>query len=322
MATLRIPAENKLLLEADFIARFLEDYGIYFEQWPVAGRIGEGASAAQILEAYEPEIATLKKRGGYITADVIDVTPDTPNLQAMLDRFNKEHTHAEDEVRFIVEGRGLFHVRPQNGPVFAIEVAAGDLINVMEQVARDAGAISFSQWCPYPWRSAEAVAWVLPTLHEWMDANAKKTGLKALQGLIWAHGYEDGTLKAPLFPDVQPALREWGQQGHTVSIYSSGSIAAQKLFFSHTTQGDITSLLGGYFDTTSGHKQDVESYRTIRLSLRSGEGTPLFFSDVPAELDAAREAGWATALVVRPGNAPVTGTSHPVIHSFSECISG
>ena len=130
MATLRIPAEDKLLLEADSIALFLKDYGIFFEQWPVAGRIGDGASATGILEAYEPEIAELKERGGYITADVIDVTADTPNLQAMLDRFNKEHTHAEDEVRFIVEGRGLFHIHPPNGPVFAIEVAAGDLINV------------------------------------------------------------------------------------------------------------------------------------------------------------------------------------------------
>ena len=130
MASLRIPAEGKQLLEADSIALFLKDYGIYFEQWPVAGRIGEGASATDILEAYEPEIATLHARGGYITADVIDVTADTPNLQTMLDRFNKELTHAEDEVRFIVDGRGLFHIHPQNGPVFAIEVAAGDLINV------------------------------------------------------------------------------------------------------------------------------------------------------------------------------------------------
>ncbi|MCX8510466.1 MAG: hypothetical protein ORN83_01810, partial [Chthoniobacteraceae bacterium] len=73
-------------------------------------------------------------------------------------------------------------------------------------------------------------------------------------------------------------------------------------------------------DTTSGHKQEVESYRTIRLSLPSGEGTQLFFSDVPAELDAAREAGWATALVIRPGNVPVTNATHPVIHSFAECV--
>ena len=65
-----------------------------------------------------------------MTADVIDVFPDTPNLDAMLNKFNSEHWHDEDEVRFIVEGRGLFHIHPQDGPVFAIEVEAGDLIRV------------------------------------------------------------------------------------------------------------------------------------------------------------------------------------------------
>ncbi|MEI6873164.1 MAG: acireductone synthase, partial [Verrucomicrobiota bacterium] len=170
--------------------------------------------------------------------------------------------------------------------------------------------------------SREAVLWVLPILHQWMDANSKKTGLKALQGLIWAHGYKDSSLRAPLFPDVQPALTEWIQRGLAISIYSSGSIAAQKLFFSHTTQGDLTPLLTSYFDTTSGHKQEVESYRTIRLSLPDSEARPLFFSDVPAELDAAREAGWATTLVIRPGNALVSDATHPAIHSFAECVLG
>jgi len=196
-----------------------------------------------------------------------------------------------------------------------------DVQECMEQVARDAGASCFSEWCPHPWHSRDAVAWVLPILHEWMNANAKKTGLKALQGLIWAHGYKDGTLTAPLFPDVQPALTAWIRHGLAISIYSSGSIAAQKLFFSHTTQGDLTPLLASYFDTTSGHKQEVQSYRRIRLSFPNAEGrAPLFFSDVPAELDAAREAGWATALVIRPGNAPVTHPTHPVIHSLTECV--
>jgi enolase-phosphatase E1 len=190
----------------------------------------------------------------------------------------------------------------------------------MEQAARDAGASSLAEWCPYPWHSREAVAWAVPILHEWMDANAKKTGLKALQGLIWAHGYNDGTLTAPLFSDVPPALAAWIRQGVGVSIYSSGSIAAQKLFFSHTTQGDLTPLLTGYFDTTSGHKQEVASYQNIRLSLSRGVGAPVFFSDVPAELDAARGAGWRTVLVMRPGNAPVTHSMHPVIRSFAECV--
>ncbi len=200
--------------------------------------------------------------------------------------------------------------------------SSGPVQECMEQVARDAGAPSFDEWCPHSWHSRDAVIWVLPILHQWMDANSKKTGLKALQGLIWAHGYKDSALRAPLFPDVQPALTEWIQRGLAISVYSSGSINAQKLFFSHTTQGDLTPLLTGYFDTTSGHKQDVASYRTIRLSLTDNGERPLFFSDVPAELDAAREAGWATTLVIRPGNAPVTEPTHPVIHSFAECVFG
>ena len=83
-----------------------------------------------ILAAYAPEIDELKRRGGFVTADVVDVYPDTPNLDAMLAMFAKEHTHTEDEVRFILKGAGLFHIHPENGPVFAIQVEAGDLINV------------------------------------------------------------------------------------------------------------------------------------------------------------------------------------------------
>jgi 1,2-dihydroxy-3-keto-5-methylthiopentene dioxygenase len=130
MATLRIPSEDRLLLEPESIQEYLAPHGIFYERWPSGSRIGAGASAQEILSAYAPELEALKQRGGYITADVVDVTSDTPNLQALLDRFNREHTHAEDEVRFIVEGRGLFHVHPEQGPVFAIEVETGDLINV------------------------------------------------------------------------------------------------------------------------------------------------------------------------------------------------
>ena len=88
------------------------------------------ASAETVLAAYAPEIDALKARGGYVTADVIDVKPDTPNLDVMLAKFNREHWHDEDEVRFIIEGRGLFHVHLPERPVFAIEVEAGDLIRV------------------------------------------------------------------------------------------------------------------------------------------------------------------------------------------------
>jgi 1,2-dihydroxy-3-keto-5-methylthiopentene dioxygenase len=130
MATIRIPDRNQTLPTRESVRSFLAPYGIQYDQWPVAGRIGDHATSEEILRAYDPEIQALKARGGYITADVIDVTPDVPNLQAMLDRFNKEHTHAEDEVRFIVKGRGIFFIHPEKKAVFSIEVEEGDLINV------------------------------------------------------------------------------------------------------------------------------------------------------------------------------------------------
>ncbi len=130
MALLRIPEQDRLLSEPQSIRDYLAPHGIYYEKWEVEGRIGANASSEEILAAYAPEVDALKQRGGYITADVIDVTSDVPGLQAMLDRFNKEHTHAEDEVRFIVRGSGIFHIHVEGAPVFAIEVTAGDLINV------------------------------------------------------------------------------------------------------------------------------------------------------------------------------------------------
>jgi len=131
MAILRIPSENRTLVEADAIRSFLLEQGITYERWAVAGRIDRDASQEEILAAYGSEVASLMEQGGYITADVVDVTPDLPGLQEMLDRFNKEHRHAEDEVRFIVKGGGIFYIHAEeDAPVFSIEVREGDLINV------------------------------------------------------------------------------------------------------------------------------------------------------------------------------------------------
>ena len=130
MARINIPELEKRIQEPLEIAEFLAQFDIQYENWPVRGRIGEDASDEDILEAYEPEIERLKKRGGYVTADVINVNPETPELEDMLNLFNKEHRHTDDEVRFIVEGRGIFHIHPDPHPVFAIQVESGDLINV------------------------------------------------------------------------------------------------------------------------------------------------------------------------------------------------
>jgi 1,2-dihydroxy-3-keto-5-methylthiopentene dioxygenase len=130
MAIVRIPEENRTLRGDEAVGRYLSERGIEFERWTPHLDVPNEATADQVLAAYGDKIGQLKARGGYVTADVIDVKADTPGLDAMLARFNSEHWHDEDEVRLIVEGRGLFHIHPADGPVFAIEVEPGDLIRV------------------------------------------------------------------------------------------------------------------------------------------------------------------------------------------------
>jgi 1,2-dihydroxy-3-keto-5-methylthiopentene dioxygenase len=130
MARIRIQDENREISDSQDICEFLKPFGIWYESWDVEGRIGAEATNEEILAAYAPEIERLSKAGGFVTADVINVSPVTPNLDAMLAKFAKEHTHTEDEVRFTVRGSGVFHIHPKNGPVFAIQVESGDLLNV------------------------------------------------------------------------------------------------------------------------------------------------------------------------------------------------
>lgn len=127
---MRIPDEKRSLTEPAEIAGYLATMGIDYERWEATVPIAQSAPAEEILSAYAPQIERLKAQGGYVTADVIDVNPQTPGLDAMLARFNTEHWHDEDEIRYIIAGRGVFHIHPQQGPVVAIEVEAGDLIRV------------------------------------------------------------------------------------------------------------------------------------------------------------------------------------------------
>ena len=122
--------ESRQLTAADAVRAYLAPHGIQYERWPLEDRVNPDADQDAILAAYAPELDRLKAAGGYVTADVINVTPQTPGLEAMLQKFTSEHTHTEDEVRFILKGRGLFHIHPKSGPVFAIQVEAGDLISV------------------------------------------------------------------------------------------------------------------------------------------------------------------------------------------------
>lgn len=130
MARLTIPDENVTLTDGDAIATHLATCGVDYEQWMPEHVVTADAPADEILKAYAREIAELNRRGGYVTADVIEVGPKTPGLEEMLAKFNREHWHDEDEVRFVIDGHGLFHIHPQEKPVVAIEVEPGDLIRV------------------------------------------------------------------------------------------------------------------------------------------------------------------------------------------------
>jgi 1,2-dihydroxy-3-keto-5-methylthiopentene dioxygenase len=130
MAVLQIPEEQRTIREPRQAAEYLAGIGIDYERWEPAHPVAPDAPPQEILDAYAQEIERLKRQGGYVTADVIDVSPGTPNLQVLLDKFNKEHWHDEDEVRFVIEGRGVFHIHPEGRPVVAIQVGPGDLIRV------------------------------------------------------------------------------------------------------------------------------------------------------------------------------------------------
>jgi 1,2-dihydroxy-3-keto-5-methylthiopentene dioxygenase len=130
MAIVTIPDENRTLSDTEEVTDYLSSLGIDYERWNPSHPVPADAPPEQVLAAYAEEVEKMKARGGYVAADVIDVNPETPGLDAMLAKFNREHWHDEDEVRFIIHGRGLFHIRPREGSVIAIEVEAGDLIRV------------------------------------------------------------------------------------------------------------------------------------------------------------------------------------------------
>jgi 1,2-dihydroxy-3-keto-5-methylthiopentene dioxygenase len=127
---LRVPEEDRTLRDPAAIKQYLDERGIEYERWTPQPPVADGVAADVLMAAWAPKIDELKAKGGYVTADIIDVKPETPNLDTMLKKFSSEHWHDEDEVRLIVEGNGLFHIHPPGQPVFAIEVEAGDLIRV------------------------------------------------------------------------------------------------------------------------------------------------------------------------------------------------
>jgi enolase-phosphatase E1 len=157
----------------------------------------------------------------------------------------------------------------------------------------------------------------LDALLGWMDADAKVTPLKELQGLIWREGYAAGTLHADMYADVPGRLRGWQAAGVRLAVYSSGSVEAQKQLFAHTPDGDLTGLFDGFFDTRVGAKRAADSYRAIADALSLPGAAILFLSDVEAELDAAAEAGLLTCQLVRAEDGTVASARHVTAADFA-----
>lgn len=195
----------------------------------------------------------------------------------------------------------------------------------VQLMARDAGFSCAEEWFDSI-ADKEAVAVVMTEVIRLMDGDIKATGLKELQGLIWAEGYANGALRSEVFDDVPVALQRWIEAAVDVRIYSSGSIGAQKVFFKNTRHGDLTRYLSGYYDTTTGPKRQPHSYELIAEDFELPPAHIIFFSDVVEELDAAAQAGMRTILVVRKGNAVLQCDTHSLIHSFqeleSQCVTG
>lgn len=166
---------------------------------------------------------------------------------------------------------------------------------------------------------------IVEALQGWIDQDRKHTALKALQGMIWDAGYRNGDYTAHLYPEVAVVLRGWHAAGLPLYVYSSGSVAAQKLFFGYSDAGDLDGLFSGNFDTEIGGKREAGSYARIAAAIGIAPHDILFLSDIVEELDAAREAGLRTVLLDRRDDYPMPRTGdathgHARVENFEQIV--
>lgn len=163
---------------------------------------------------------------------------------------------------------------------------------------------------------------LIAQLLDWIVEDRKVTPLKTLQGMLWKQGYEARDYEAHVYDDAYRRMLHWKGIGIPLYVYSSGSIAAQKLFFQYSCFGDLRSLFSGYFDTTTGAKGDADSYRKIAAAISLSPDKLVFLSDVVSELDAARVAGFSTTWVARADTVAADAgggeSPHARVSSFSE----
>lgn len=228
----------------------------------------------------------LARRG--LTAVLLDIEGTTTPIAFVHDvLFSFARTHLRGHLESHFDSTPMKEVVRRLGAEHAGDVAAGFHPPALSLAARETAIES----------SVAYVTWL-------MDRDRKSPALKLLQGHIWERGYQSGELRGQVFDDVPPAIRRWRERGVVVAIYSSGSELAQRRLFESTGHGDLTPFIAGFFDTAVGAKVDAGSYRRIAGALDRPVESVLFVSDVSPELSAARDAGLAVVLSLRPGNAP------------------
>lgn len=393
MAILSIPDKNITITNPDEIRAFFHARNLYFDQWHCDVVFDDTATQEEILAAYAKDLDPFMEKGGYQTADVINMRPGMEGYDAIRAKFLSEHTHSEDEIRFFVDGQGIFWFNLETEPVFNLLCERGDLISVPAGTKHwfDAGAsrpfvkairifIDMSGWVPhytesnveqhysgfkiplkhkvnyiltdiegttssisfvadvlFPYfndrigqltnlthipevqqafeetkklakeldgETIETTDEIIAKLKSWSLADKKITPLKTVQGVIWKEGYESGELKGHVYADVEPIVKKWTQEGRKAGVFSSGSVAAQKMLFQNSEAGDLTVYFSNYFDTTTGGKRETETYTKIADALNFCPENILFLSDVTEELIAAKTAGFQTVQLIREGNPP------------------
>jgi enolase-phosphatase E1 len=158
---------------------------------------------------------------------------------------------------------------------------------------------------------------VIFQLKKWCQQDLKITPLKTLQGILWQKGYQNGELLGHVYDDVPVMLENWNFLGKKMGIFSSGSVNAQKLLFSHSVKGNLSTYFSNYFDTNIGSKRDSDTYSLITKKLALPQNRILFLSDVIEELAAAEKAGMKTVQITREGNIQ---SWKQAVSNFSEIV--
>ncbi|MDQ0416836.1 1,2-dihydroxy-3-keto-5-methylthiopentene dioxygenase [Croceifilum oryzae] len=140
MAQIRFHLTDEYLSAQEQVSSYLQSQGVIYEHWDI-GKLPAGLrenynlteeQKTEVIHTFQSEIDAISARRGYTTNDVISLSPETPNLDQLLQNFLAEHHHSDDEVRFIVSGHGIFAIQSLDGPFFDVELEPGDLISVPE----------------------------------------------------------------------------------------------------------------------------------------------------------------------------------------------